>query len=58
VPTTDVRHDQRRPPADALARSWRAPFRTVWAATLTGLLGLVFVGLTAVALWATDPTYT
>jgi hypothetical protein len=60
MPTTDVRHDQRRPPADVPARSWRAQFRTVWAATLTGLLGLLFVGLTAVtlALWATDPTYT
>jgi hypothetical protein len=32
----------------------------VWAATLTGVLGLLFVGLTAVtlALWASDPTYT
>jgi hypothetical protein len=32
----------------------------VWAATLTGLLGLLFTALTAVTLtlWATDPTYT
>jgi hypothetical protein len=59
MPTTDVRHHQRRSPSDVPARSWRARFRTVWAATLTGLLGLLFVGLTAVTLtlWASDPTY-
>ena len=34
--------------------------RAVWAGTLTGLLGVLFVGLTAVTLllWAADPTYT
>jgi hypothetical protein len=60
MPTTDVRHHQRRSPSRRPARSWHARCRTAWAATLTGLLGLLFLGLTAVTLllWASDPTYT
>jgi hypothetical protein len=60
MPTIDAQRHQRRPPSLAQTRSWRHRCRSVWAATLTGLLGLLFVGLTAVTLilWATDPTYT
>jgi hypothetical protein len=58
--TTEARHEQRRAPPVAQTRPWRGRCRTAWAATLTGLLAVVFTGLTAVTLtlWATDPTYT
>ena len=41
-------------------RPWRSTFLAVWAAVLTLLLGLTFVGTTAltIALWSTDPGYT
>jgi hypothetical protein len=41
-------------------RGWRPALFGVWATVLAGLLGLLFVGTTAltVALWATDPAYT
>jgi hypothetical protein len=41
-------------------RRWRPTFVGAWAAVLTALLGLLFVGMTAltIALWATDPAYT
>jgi hypothetical protein len=60
MPTAEPRRHQRRPPSLAHTRSWRHRWRSVWAATLTGLLGLLFTGLTVVTLilWATDPTYT
>jgi hypothetical protein len=60
MPTTEARHPQRQRPSVAHTRSWRDRWRTVWAATLTGLLAVLFTGLTAVTLilWATDPTYT
>jgi hypothetical protein len=60
MPTTDARRHQRRPPSSGRARSWSHRYRALWAATITGLLGLLFTALTAVTLtlWATDPTYT
>jgi hypothetical protein len=60
MPTTQARHEQRRAPSVAQTRSWRGRCRTAWAATLTGLLAVLFTGMTAVTLtlWATDPTYT
>lgn len=59
MPTSEARHPQRQPPSVAQTRSWRHRCRTVWAATLTGLLAVLFTGLTAVTLtmWATDPSY-
>jgi hypothetical protein len=41
-------------------RPWRSTFVSVWAAALTLLLGLTFVGTTAltIVLWSTDPGYT
>lgn len=63
MPTTETRHepgDQRRVLSGLQARSWQHRSRVVWAATLTGVLGVLFTALTAitVTLWATDPTYT
>jgi hypothetical protein len=60
MPTTAARRPQRQRPSVAQSRSWRDRCRTVWAATFTGLLAVLFTGLTAVTLtlWATDLTYT
>jgi hypothetical protein len=60
MPAAETGHRGRTAPAAVHTRSWQDRCRTAWAATLTGLLGVVFTGLTAVTvlLWATDPTYT
>lgn len=59
MPATEIRLGPRTEPASTDVRSWQRRFRALWAAALTGLLGLLFTGLTAVtiALWTTDPTY-
>lgn len=47
-------------PASTATRPRWSRFQAVWAATLAGLLGLLFTALTAVtiALWASDSAYT
>jgi hypothetical protein len=59
MPTTDTTPRGPSEPEAGSARSWQPGFRTVWAAALTGLLGLLFTVLTAttVTLWATDASY-
>jgi hypothetical protein len=58
MPTTELRPERRHRPAAAVQPS-QGRFRTRWAIAMTGLVGLLFTGLTAttVALWTTDPTY-
>lgn len=60
MPSTQTRRRRQTEPASADARSRPQRVRAVWAAALTGLLGLLFTSLTAgtITLWATDPTYT
>lgn len=58
MPATKTR--PRAGPAPTTARAWQRGFRAAWAVALTGLLGVLFTGMTAMtlALWATDPAYT
>jgi hypothetical protein len=58
MPTTGTCND-RLTPSRVRARPRGDRRRVVWAATLTILIGMLFTGLTvlAVALWATDPPY-
>lgn len=53
---TAAKQPERPPPAP---RPQGALLRTVWAAVVTALLGLLFAGMTimTVALWASDPGY-